>query len=56
MYLVVIASIANLTVGTTHGSLWICLLSSCLGYMLPAPSFKSDLKRLRLITGPDHEG
>ena len=38
VYIVTIASIANLTYGTSQSDLWVCLLSSSIGYMLPAPS------------------
>ena len=40
VYIVCIAAIANLSYGSDQNSLWICLLSSALGYMLPNPSFK----------------
>lgn len=40
VYMVVVAAIYNLTAGTerTDRELWIALLSSALGYMLPGPA------------------
>lgn len=40
VYIVSIASIANLSFGSPLTSLWICLLSSTIGYMLPNPKMK----------------
>lgn len=40
VYIVVIVSIANLTIGSADDKLWIALLSSSLGYILPSPSLK----------------
>ena len=45
VYIVCIASLANLSYGTSESSLWICLLSSCIGYMLPNPSVKRKKMR-----------
>ena len=42
VYTVVIASIYNLTVDTGHKELWIALLSSALGYMLPCPALDAS--------------
>ena len=42
IYSVIISSIINLSIGTEPISLWISLLSSCLGYVLPSPSLKSS--------------
>ena len=41
VYIIVIASICNLSIGTEQRELWIALLSSSLGYLLPNPSSKS---------------
>ena len=41
IYVVVISAIVNLSVGSELQSLWISLLSSCLGYLLPTPKIKS---------------
>lgn len=40
VYIVVITCITNLTLGRDEGKIWIALLSSCLGYLLPNPSIK----------------
>lgn len=42
IYIVIITCIANLTIGRDEGKVWIALLSSCLGYLLPNPSIKSN--------------
>ncbi len=39
IYIVVITSIINLSLGSTE-KLWTVLLTSCLGYILPNPSLK----------------
>lgn len=39
LYTVIIVSIYNLSVGQAS-DLWVSLLSSCLGYILPAPTLK----------------
>ena len=40
VYVVVIVSIVNLTIGREDDKLWIALLSSGIGYILPNPSLK----------------
>ncbi len=40
VYIVVIVSIVNLTIGGNGDKLWITLLSSSIGYILPSPSLK----------------
>ncbi len=40
LYTVIVVSIYNLTVGHGDSTLWIALLSSSLGYLLPNPSLK----------------
>ncbi len=40
VYIVVIVSIVNLTIGGKSDKLWITLLSSSIGYILPSPSLK----------------
>ncbi len=40
VYIVIIVSIANLTLGHPDNKLWIALLSSSLGYLLPNPKIK----------------
>jgi hypothetical protein len=39
LYTVIIVSIYNLSTDNTS-DLWVALLSSCLGYLLPAPTLK----------------
>lgn len=41
VYIVVIACIVNLTLGTNDSTWWSSLLSACLGFILPAPKLKS---------------
>ena len=38
VYIVVIACIINLSLKTEHHDLWVTLLGTSLGYILPAPS------------------
>jgi hypothetical protein len=40
VYIVVIVSIVNLTIGSADDKLWIALLSSSIGYILPSPNLK----------------
>jgi hypothetical protein len=40
IYIVAITSIVNLTLQQEQGHLWTALLSSSLGYLLPAPKLK----------------
>lgn len=40
VYIVVIVSIVNLTIGRSDDKLWIALLSSSIGYLLPNPTLK----------------
>lgn len=45
LYVVIITCLANLSVGNTnHESLWISLLCSCIGYLLPSPHISSKSK------------
>jgi len=46
LYVVVITSLVNLTIGNEQNTLWTALLSSCLGYMLPNPSIKKSQQML----------
>lgn len=43
LYLIIACSIYNLSVSKDNNTLWISLLSSCLGYMLPQPTLKRKL-------------
>ena len=40
VYMVIITCIINLSIHNGESNLWTALLSSCLGYILPAPSIK----------------
>lgn len=40
LYIVVITSIINISLGNESSTLWTSLLCSCLGYMLPQPKLK----------------
>ena len=40
IYAIICASIYNLTVASEHTNLWVSLLSSCLGYLMPNPVIK----------------
>lgn len=44
IYIVIILSLVNLTLNKSNSDskLWIALLSSCLGYLLPNPSIKQQ--------------
>ena len=41
IYTVVITSLVNIALGRTE-ELWVVLLTSCLGYLLPNPTLKKD--------------
>ena len=40
VYVIIITSIANLSIQNGSTELWISLLSSCIGYALPSPKLK----------------
>lgn len=40
IYIVVIACVINLTIGTEQTNVWISLLSGSLGYLLPSPTIR----------------
>ena len=42
IFIVVVTSIVNLSLGNDEGKLWTALLSSSLGYILPNPKLKKD--------------
>ena len=42
LYTVIVVSIYNLTKTDANSNLWMALLSSCLGYLLPNPPMKRD--------------
>jgi len=47
IYVIICTSLYNLTVGSEPANLWITLLSSCVGYLLPRPVLK--LKRENVL-------
>lgn len=47
LYIVIVASIVNLSISNDNTNLWITLLSSSIGYMLPNPSIKNHGTLLR---------
>jgi len=47
IYIIICTSLYNLTVGSEPANLWITLLSSCVGYLLPSPVLK--LKRENVL-------
>ena len=42
IYAIITASIYNLSVDADKTSLWVSLLSSCLGYLLPSPTINKE--------------
>ena len=42
IYIVVIACIVNLSFWDDNQSLWVSLLSSCIGYILPSPKLRKN--------------
>ena len=44
IYVIVITSVVNITMGNDDGKMWTALLSSSLGYLLPNPSLKRSYK------------
>jgi hypothetical protein len=49
IYIVIITCIINLSIENGESNLWTALLSSCLGYILPAPSIK--IKKMHSLNG-----
>lgn len=45
IYFIIIAAIIQLSLQNTNKDLWIILLSSSLGYILPSPNLKFDKKK-----------
>lgn len=41
LFIVVITSLANLTLDNGNTNLWTMVLTSCLGYMMPSPHIKA---------------
>ena len=50
VYIVVIVSIINLSLEVNDKNIWIILLSSCLGYLLPNPTPKHEQRFLHQPT------
>ena len=46
IYVVVVCSVVNLSIGNGDKTLWSTLLGSCLGYVLPNPTLKRPTKVL----------
>lgn len=42
VYIVVVASIVNISLSIGDQNIWIILMSSALGYLLPSPSIKNE--------------
>ena len=42
VYIVILVCLTNLSLGHSESNLWIALLGSCLGYILPQPSMGDD--------------
>ena len=40
IYIICIACIINLSIGSEHSSVWVSLLSASLGYILPSPKIR----------------
>ena len=49
IYTITITALVNLTNGPEHHTLWVALLSSCLGYTLPNPKIKRASNKLRPV-------
>ena len=48
IYIIAIACIVNLSIGTEHSHVWVSLLSESLGFILPAPKVRSQKKNTLL--------
>lgn len=44
IFVVISVSLLNLTRGDKKKELWVSLLSSCVGYLLPSPLTKKDVR------------
>ena len=53
IYIIIISCLVNLSIGNRNESLFICLLSSSIGYLLPNPSYsdKKPDKKINLGMG-----
>lgn len=50
LYIVIITCIVNLSISNRHSELWVGLLSSSIGYMLPNPNVKG--RKVVINNGP----
>ena len=55
IYIVVLTSIVNLTLGNEYSNLWVALLSANIGYLLPNPSLKQNGQKLLSNTTKQHK-
>ena len=53
VYIIIITCIVNLSCQTGDSNLWTCLMSSCLGYLLPNPKIDHRDKRQHESTVPN---
>lgn len=53
IYIVIVTCIINLSRGNGDSNLWTCLMSSCLGYLLPNPKLNSFQKREKAVEHHD---
>ena len=52
VYIIVITSIVNLSLNNGNSELWISLLCSAIGYVLPSPSLNHDARTLPVPEQP----
>ena len=55
LYIVVLVSLANLSLSIGNQTLWSSLLSGCLGYLLPSPSIKKKKKNESFLYDPSEQ-
>ena len=46
-FIIIIASLLNLTMSWGNEHLWIVLLCSCISYLIPSPEVKQSIKTLQ---------
>ena len=54
IYLIVIACLVNLSVGTNNDTVWASMLSASIGYLLPSPKFRKN-RNESLLSNPTIE-
>jgi hypothetical protein len=42
IYIIVVACLINLSIGSDKDTVWASMLSACIGYLLPSPKFKQQ--------------